>query len=490
MKRILILLLGITITISGFAQVCTGSLGDPTVNITFGAGAGIGTALSSTNTTYPYSSKDCPDDGFYVINNKTLGCFNNTWHTLPQDHTPNDTNGYMMIVNAGFTKETFYTFSADNLCPNTTYEFAAFIANLIKPNVGCGIQSKPKINFVIETETGTKLGEYTTGSINESGSPEWIKYGFFFKTPANVSKIVLKLINDADGGCGNDLALDDITFRPCGPNITIVDAISGSLIGNYSICEGQNVNYSFSSLLTPGFSSPSYQWQVSENNGLDWSDIPNQTNPIFNLAITNADIKGYQYRLAVAEGSNISSKSCRVYSSPIIIAVNSSPIISAGPDVFILEGSQITINATAPQNLQFKWDPIKYLDNPNVLNPVVKPLETTTYKLTVTDITSGCFSQDEIIITVNNVLKIPDSFTPNSDGVNDYWNIKGLAGNTTAEINIFNRNGEIIYKSIGYNQPWDGKHKGKNLPIGIYYYIINPKSQNLPIYKGSIFIIR
>ena len=87
-------------------------------------------------------------------------------------------------------------------------------------------------------------------------------------------------------------------------------------------------------------------------------------------------------------------------------------------------------------------------------------------------------------------MVIPDSFSPNDDGVNDFWNINGLAGNTTADITVFNRNGEVVYKSVGYNQPWDGKIKGRNLPIGTYYYIINPKFQNLPIYKGSVFILR
>jgi gliding motility-associated-like protein len=490
LRFILTFFIFIFFAFNGFAQVCTGSLGDPTVNINFGSGSSVGPALSSNNTTYPYNGNDCPGDGFYVINNKTQACFSNTWHTLAQDHTSDDNNGYMMIVNAGFTKQTFYTLNANNLCPNTTYEFAAFIVNLIKPNVCSPTQSKPKINFVIETEAGVKLGEYTTGSISESNSPQWNKYGFFFKTPINVTTVVLKLINDADGGCGNDLALDDITFRPCGPNITLTEPNISSVNNSYNVCESQSQNFNFSSALTSGFTNPSYQWQTSGNNGVDWIDVPNQNNSNFNLNITNANLSGYQYRLAVAEGTNIFSQSCRVYSNPIIIVVNPVPVVNAGVDFFLLEGSRSTINAVAPQNLNYKWEPIKYLDNPNSLNPLVTPLETTTYKLTATDPLTGCFSQDEVVVTVNNVLKIPDSFTPNDDGVNDFWNINGLAGNITADITVFNRNGEIIFKSLGYNQPWDGKSKGKNLPIGTYYYIINPKFQNLPIYKGSVFIFR
>ena len=81
------------------AQLCTGSLGDPVVNITFGTGINPGPPLSASSTNYNYVFNLCPQDGNYTVVNSTSGCFGNSWHTLTEDHTPGDVNGYMMLVN-------------------------------------------------------------------------------------------------------------------------------------------------------------------------------------------------------------------------------------------------------------------------------------------------------------------------------------------------------------------------------------------------------
>jgi len=82
------------------AQLCTGSLGDPVVNIDFGSGIITNGPIPGNTTNYIYVGTDCPQDGYFTIRNKTTNCFSNTWHTLSEDHTPGDTNGYMMIINA------------------------------------------------------------------------------------------------------------------------------------------------------------------------------------------------------------------------------------------------------------------------------------------------------------------------------------------------------------------------------------------------------
>src|SRR5688500_18775718 len=92
------------IGLSGFvkAQLCNGSLGDPVVHIDFGKGSGVAPALKAATTTYSYVTTDCPGDGFYTVNNFSTRCFNNTWHSLIEDHTANDVGGYFMLVNASF----------------------------------------------------------------------------------------------------------------------------------------------------------------------------------------------------------------------------------------------------------------------------------------------------------------------------------------------------------------------------------------------------
>ena len=124
MNRIIIFIFTIFFGLSVEAQLCTGSLGDPVVNITFGSGNNPGLGIPVTN--YIYSGASCPNDGQYSILNSISGCFNNTWHDLAEDHTPGDVKGYMMIVNASFNPGVFYQDSVTKLCENTTYEFAAW----------------------------------------------------------------------------------------------------------------------------------------------------------------------------------------------------------------------------------------------------------------------------------------------------------------------------------------------------------------------------
>ncbi|MCU0395070.1 MAG: hypothetical protein MUF29_04125, partial [Chitinophagaceae bacterium] len=108
-------------------QICTGSLGDPVVNIHFGAGNNPGAPLPGSIVSYSYTSVACPDDGFYTLSNNSIGCFGNTWHNLSEDHTPNDQGGYMMVVNASTAAGVFYVDTVRGLCGGTTYEFAAWI---------------------------------------------------------------------------------------------------------------------------------------------------------------------------------------------------------------------------------------------------------------------------------------------------------------------------------------------------------------------------
>ncbi|BAU56294.1 gliding motility-associated C-terminal domain-containing protein [Mucilaginibacter gotjawali] len=86
-------------------------------------------------------------------------------------------------------------------------------------------------------------------------------------------------------------------------------------------------------------------------------------------------------------------------------------------------------------------------------------------------------------------VDIANAFTPNGDGINDYWTINGIASYPSAIVQVFTRNGQKVFESIGYPKPFDGTYSGKQLPEGVYYYIINLKS-NCNLLSGSLTIIR
>jgi gliding motility-associated-like protein len=86
-------------------------------------------------------------------------------------------------------------------------------------------------------------------------------------------------------------------------------------------------------------------------------------------------------------------------------------------------------------------------------------------------------------------VSIPNTFTPNGDGINDKWDLPFLKDNSKVSVRIFNRWGENIYNSIGYATPWDGKFKNTLLPTGTYYYLVDRKNGQ-PVIAGWVILIR
>jgi len=292
-------------------------------------------------TTYSFTSSICPNDGSYTVVNSTFGCFGNSWLTYNEDHTPGDVNGYMMLVNASVTPGVFYVDTVKNLCANTKYEFGAWITNVIVPSSCNGNTIQPKLTFNIETTTGTILSTYNTGDIAPTSTPEWKQYGFFFTTPITSSTVVIRITNDAPGGCGNDLALDDITFRPCGPTVTAGSASTNQSV--IDICSGDTSSNTLSANVSSGYTTPAFQWQLSTDS-INWTDIPGATNLTY---IRNATGTGnYYYRITVAESTNIGISNCRVASNPVSIIVHILPVATAGNNGPVCENSTISLLAT------------------------------------------------------------------------------------------------------------------------------------------------
>jgi len=638
-KRLLLLIAGLTIYNNLFAQLCQGSLGDPVVNITFGSGPGFGPPLNATLTNYNYVAKDCPDDGFYTVEGSTTSCFGRTWYTIPEDHTSGDVNGYMMVVNASFNPGDFYLSTVNGLCEGTTYEFAAWLLNVLAPSACFGVGIRPNITFNIESTTGTILQSYTTGNI-PNGNSEWKQYGLFFTTPPGTTSVVIRMTNNAPGGCGNDILLDDITFRPCGPKVSVsIDGSSDKKI----VCTGDTSGHNFTSTIVGGYVNPFYQWQKSTDS-ITWTDIAGANTTIYSIpAIFTPG--NYFFRLAVAQANNISIPSCRIASDPVVLTVdplpvpkasnnspgceginitltatdgsifawtgpnnytsnvqsptipnalvtdngkyyvkvtsaggcintdstvvviNKNPLVNAGSDVSICEGTITQLQGSAVNAASWSWSPIPGLSDPSGLTPLASPDKTTLYVLTVNNgicskadsvlvnvsekpsanagpdkvivgnqfatlegqatgsnisyywtpdlylfpdsvltpqvsphfdtaytlhviSNDGCGeSTDKVLVKYYKEVYIPNAFTPNNDGVNDHWNIPGLAAFPLAEVNVYNRLGELIFHNKGYTKQWDGTFKGVNQSSAVYCYTIDLKNGGR-LLSGFVVLVR
>lgn len=172
------------------------------------------------------------------------------------------------------------------------------------------------------------------------------------------------------------------------------------------------------------------------------------------------------------------------------VEVNPAPVADAGPDKFVLEGGVAMLEPVLVTDIpvSYTWSPSNWLNNPNVSNASTSPLTDFTYKLTVTS-DKGCFDTDEVFVKLLKTPVIPNIFSPNGDGIHDRWVIQSLESYPGCVVQIYNRYGQAIYKIVNYTTPWDGKVNGKDVPVGTYYYIIDPKNGRKPI-TGYVDIIR
>lgn len=332
------------------AQLCQGSLGDPIVNITFGSGSNPGAPLTAATTSYQYVTSDCPNDGFYTVRSNTASCFNNSWHNLQKDHT-GDAGGYFMLVNASYQPSAFYLDTVKGLCGGTTYEFAAWVMNVQTLGACSPNPIMPNLTFSIERTDGTILQSYNTNNINQQATPTWQQFGFFFTTPSSVQDVVLRIFNNAQGGCGNDIALDDITFRPCGPQLQ--PTITGNVTSDVNLCEGTAGQFEFNCTVSAGFNNPSFQWQQRVNGG-SWTDIPgaNGTTLIRDFP-ANTPPGMYVYRITAAEDSNLGTPQCRVASATLSVRVASYPVINLQTNAPVCENGMLQLSAS--DGTQYQW---------------------------------------------------------------------------------------------------------------------------------------
>ncbi len=230
--------------------------------------------------------------------------------------------------------------------------------------------------------------------------------------------------------------------------------------------------------------------KITNSDGGIWSSSGTGT---FSPAKTSLNARYIPSERDKAEGSVVltltANGNCITVSDKMKILIVPPPKINAGADLFVMQGEKIVLQpAVIGTDLKYTWTPNLFLNDNTIKNPVSTGTDDITYTLTVTG-TTGCVAQDQVFVKVLKPLKIPNTFTPNSDGINDTWNIKELDNYPGITVKIFNRYGAQLFFSQGYGVPWDGTYNGRQLPVGTYYYIIDLKTYG-KLLSGPVTIIR
>ena len=310
--------------------------------------------------------------------------------------------------------------------------------------------------------------------------------------------------------------------------------IPGVTSPNVTILASENTICSGDSVAIMAFGADTYSWSSGENTVIITKSP--KVNTTFSVIGTN------------------NQTGC-IDTAQITINVNQKPTVDLGNTNTICDGLGITLNAGYGINNHYLWNtndstssifvnssgnysvtatnncPIPAIDSVEVTvsdNPIIKfPSDTIntnnnssvilnaghyssfiwstsdttqrievtssgTYSVTVFD-SNGCTNSKTIVVIIKDFILHPyNTFTPNGDGVNDKWIIDNIELFSTNLVQIFNRNGIIVFETTKYDNEknyWDGKYNGKDLPAASYYYIID-LGNGSNIYKGHISIVR
>jgi gliding motility-associated-like protein len=269
----------------------------------------------------------------------------------------------------------------------------------------------------------------------------------------------------------DDFGTDDttilITVNACLP------PVAGFSASDLSICQNECIDFTDLSLY-----ADTWNWTFSGGNPASSA----QQNPV----VCFDQAGNYQVTLTVTNAYGSSTETVNV-------EVFSLPDIDLGDDITIDFGESVTVNAIAGQG-QLLWYPTSEFDCSNCSSQQWKPEETITVIVVNTD-NNQCSSSDTMEITVNSLdeIFIPNAFSPNEDGLNDYFFAVSASSVSEFTCMIFDRWGELVFSSENILQSWDGTYGGQKVANDVYVWRITGRIENSGTYfdkTGHVSVVR
>ncbi len=402
--------------------------------------------------------------------------------SLPNLVSPNcfgGCNGAITLIPSGGSLPYTYSWVPSGSSNPQTGLCAGNYSVTITDALGCANAETVTLNNPLPLQvsasfTNSSCSNMADGSVSVSvtgGTPAytftWTGPGAFTSTLQSLGSLIagtysLNLTDNS--GCTGD------TVLVLAPTITIT-ANAGR---DTSIC-------STGSITLDGINS---QGAVQFN----WFQIPGTTT----VASTASFVVPGAIGSATYELLTVASVTGCVARDTVVVNIFPVMVMDAGPDVIIPVFSTVTLggNPTAPGAVSLTWTPAFSLSDGFIQNPVASNTVTTVYTVTAVD-ANGCFASDTVKVELFPEVKIPNGFSPNADGRNDSWIIDYIDQFPNNTVEVYNRWGEQLFYSKGYSTPFNGTYKGKDLPVGTYYYIIhlNHPAYTKP-YTGPLTIFR
>lgn len=245
--------------------------------------------------------------------------------------------------------------------------------------------------------------------------------------------------------------------------VVSVGTLTASVAGNNFVCKGSTAILSASGGAT-------YSWSTGETSSAIMVNPTSTT--LYNVIVSNGG-------------------SC-ADTATLTVNVSDLPMAFAGNDTTIAGGTSIILNASG--GTSYRWLPAPGISCTTCSSVLLTPQQTATYCVEVSDVSGSCMDTACVTITVEGCgsIFLPNVFSPNGDGQNDYFKVYGANCIEQFYLTIYNRWGEIVFITDDANNQWDGTHRGAEENTGVFMYILNVKFSNDEMLEksGSINLIR
>ena len=185
----------------------------------------------------------------------------------------------------------------------------------------------------------------------------------------------------------------------------------------------------------------------------------------------------------------------------IIDTLSTAVVVNSLPQISLQKSNDIdcfypNVKLKASGGVKYVWSPVVGVNNPSISYPIVTPVNTTTYHVTVTDV-NGCSNTDSVQVKVNyfnnqNSYQLPNAFTPNNDGKNDCFGVVSWGVIDQLQFAIYNRWGQRVFYTTNSSDCWDGTYKNVAQSTAAFVYIVSGKTKcgGIISRKGIVVLIR
>lgn len=386
-----------------------------------------------------------------------------------------DNNGKARVTQHNFPTEVHYTWSCSTKDTNTVDNLSVGTYTIrLQDNNGCSLQKEFNIESYSDLSVEVEKNDNYCEGVNNGSITLHISGG--------LAPYIIEWNNSQ-----NDSILQNLYDGVYTYNVTDQTGcvISGEVLlePQYAIqielekTDNNCLNGCSAQILShPSFGQEPYSYLWS--TGQESQNIYDLCNGDYSVAVE--DKNGCKGKASTSIGNTDAFENFEVWAS----------------DYKVFDGAKITLYSTELQGFSYLWTPSDNLTSPTQPSTSGRVYESTDFSVFVTD-NKGCYKEGTLHIEVEFVncgepnIFVPNAFTPNSDGINDFIYV---SGEYIASLNfaIYDRWGEKVFFTTDINQMWDGTFRGKNCQSGVYYYKleVNCEGGKTFVKGGDITLIR